>query len=348
MGLAEFPQWPYTSWQWEPEWTNPACLVFTTEGVRCVFSSRSDSLTLNLPPSQTTAWRAVVRVLRSTGDSIASVLFPADCRVCGDPLAVFSRVPVCDSCWNNLPEQSGPLCSRCGESLGVSDFGDGGSQQCRVCRLAAPDFERAVAHGLYLGTMRSLLHLLKYEGLEPVAVPLGALLATKAAAIADLPAKMVVVPVPLYKGKRRERGFNQSELLARAFCHAMRRMRPEWEGQPAFNGLERTRQTASQAGLTLHERRRNLRGVFSVPKQEAVRGRDILLIDDIYTTGATARACSLALKKAGAARVWVATVARAQRHEIQFVSSGIGAEVLAAELPMHEDVAMWDGGRTTQ
>jgi ComF family protein len=283
----------------------------------------------------------VVRVLRSTGDSIASVLFPAECRVCGDPLAVLSRVPVCDSCWNNLPEQSGPLCLCCGESLGVSDFGEGGEQVCRPCRLVAPEFELAVAHGLYTGTMRTLLHLLKYDGLEPIAGKLGALMAAKVAAIADLPAKMLVVPVPLYRGKRRERGFNQSQLLARAFCYAMRRLRPAWVGELAPGILIRQRATTSQAGLTLHERRRNLRGVFSVPDPEELQGRDVLLIDDIYTTGATARACSAALKKGGAARVWVATVARAQRHEIQFVSSGI-----AAETPMRDDVAMWDRGKT--
>jgi ComF family protein len=285
----------------------------------------------------------VVRVLRSTGDSIASVLFPADCRVCGEPLAVLGRIPVCDSCWNNLPKQSGPLCSRCGESLGISDFGEGREQQCRPCRLVAPDFEQAVAHGLYTGTMRSLLHLMKYDGLEPVAAKLGALLAGQVAAIPGLPAKMLVVPVPLNEGKRRERGFNQSELLARAVCDFMRLLRPAWKGELSPGILVRQRETKSQAGLTLHERRRNLRGVFSVSDPETLRGRDVLLIDDIYTTGATARSCSAALKKGGAARVWVATVARAQRHEIQFVSPGI-----AAEVPMREDVAMWDGGKSTQ
>jgi ComF family protein len=216
--------------------------------------------------------------------------------------------------------------------------------QCRPCRLVAPDFERAVAHGLYTGTMRSLLHLLKYDGFEPIATKLGALMAAKVAAIPGLPVKMFVVPVPLFAGKRRERGFNQSELLARAFCDAMRRLRPEWEGELAPPGvLVRQHETKSQARLTLHERRRNLRGVFSVPEPDRLQGRDVLLIDDIYTTGATARACSLALKQGGAASVWVATVARAQRHEIQFVSSGIGAEV-----PMQEDVAMWDGDKANQ
>lgn len=282
----------------------------------------------------------MVRVLRSTADSIASVLFPADCRVCGDPLAAFSRVPVCPSCWNDLPEQTGPLCSRCGESLVVSDFGEGEGMLCRPCRMAPPEFERAVAHGLYTGTLRSLLHLLKYDGLEPIADRLGAMLAEHVAAMEALPANVLVVPVPLYKGKRRERGFNQSELLARAVCNAMRRMRPEWSGEMGPGILNRRRETRSQAELSIAQRRRNLRGVFSVPKPERVRGRDVLLVDDIYTTGATARACSQALKKAGAASVWVATVARAQRQEIRFMGTSVN-------VPMQEDVAMWDGGKAT-
>jgi ComF family protein len=186
--------------------------------------------------------------------------------------------------------------------------------------------------------MRALLHLLKYDGLEPVAVKLGALLAARVAAVAELPIKMLMVPVPLFAGKRRERGFNQSELLARAVCDAMRRMHSGWSGELVPGILIRQRATKSQAGLTNAERRRNLRGVFSVAQPEILRGRDVLLIDDIYTTGATARACSAALKKGGAARVWVATVARAQRHEIQFASS-----TATVDVPMHEDVVMWDG-----
>jgi ComF family protein len=226
----------------------------------------------------------------------------------------------------------------------VSDFGEGSEEYCRPCRMVPPEFELAVAHGLYTNTLRSLLHLLKYDGLEPVAAGLGELLARQVAAIEGLPARMVVVPVPLFEGKRRERGFNQADLLARAVWAAMRRLRPEWTGELAPRALMRRRATQSQAGLTLHERRRNLRGVFSAPNPERLRGRDVLLIDDIYTTGATARACCAALKKAGAARVWVATVARAQRHEIQFAPT----LRTAAETPMDEDVVMWDGGTVVQ
>jgi len=201
----------------------------------------------------------------------------------------------------------------------------------------------ALAHGVYEGTLRSLLHLLKYEGVEPVAERLGALIAAQLAAVSNLPESMLVVPVPLFKGRRKERGFNQAELLARFAVRAMRRMRPEWEGEFAPGVLARQRATKSQAGLSQHERQRNLRGAFFVPDPTPVEGRNVLLIDDIYTTGATARACSQVLKRACAASVWVATAARAQRRQVEaFLPEPV------AEIPMHEDVAIWDGGTTVQ
>ena len=208
-----------------------------------------------------------------------------------------------------------------------------------MCRATAPPFERAVAHGLYQDKLRALLHLLKYEGMEPVAVPLGRLLARRVLSQENLHRKLVVVPVPLFRAKRRQRGFNQAEVLARATVKALRRARPEWGLAVAAGVLERRRATESQAGLTPHQRRANLRGAFFVPAPEKVKGAHVLLIDDIYTTGATARACAQALRKAGAASVHVATVARAQRQErIQ------PPALPAAALPMHEDVALWDAG----
>ena len=290
------------------------------------------------------AWRAIVRVLRSPLSSVTSVISPGNCAVCGDSLSDLARTPVCPSCWNDLPSQVNSLCSRCGEDLGVSDYGETpeGGILCRQCRLAPPPFEEAVAYGLYQSTMRSLLHLLKYEGIEPVAKRLGELLASRIEAISELPQRILVAPVPLFRSRRRERGFNQAELLARAVVRAMRRMRSDWEGEFAPGVLARQRATESQAGLSPNQRRRNLRGAFFVSDPTRVKGRDVLLIDDIYTTGATARACSQVLRKAGAARVWVATVARAQRRQVEAFRPA------AAEVPMHEDVAIWDGGTTVQ
>lgn len=291
------------------------------------------------------AWRAVVRVLRSPLSSVTSVTLPGNCAVCGDPLSDLARTPVCPSCWNDLPSQVNSLCSRCGEDLGVSDYGETPVERilCRQCRLVTPPFEAAVAHGVYQGTLRSLLHLLKYDGLEPIGQRLGELLADRITVISGLPESMLLIPVPLFKGRRKERGFNQAELLARAVLQAMGRRRPEWKGDIALGVLARQRATESQAGLSPHQRRRNLRGAFFVLDPGRVQGRDVLLIDDIYTTGATARACSQVLKRAGAARVWVATVARAQRRQVEPFRPETVAEV-----PMHEDIALWDGGTTVQ
>jgi len=199
--------------------------------------------------------------------------------------------------------------------------------------------------------MRPLLHLLKYEGLEPIATRLGQAIAGKLARYADLPADPLVVPVPLFRSRQKQRGFNQAELLASATLRAIRALRPEWRGQLAAKVLQRSRATQSQAGLSLSERRRNLRGAFFVSDTDAVRGRDVLLIDDIYTTGATARACSWVLKRAGAASVRVATAARAQRYDAvlqhQFQSAGPESPSRSPEeLDMSRDVALW--GSTVQ
>ena len=133
---------------------------------------------------------------------------------------------------------------------------------------------------------------------------------------------MLVIPVPMHPEKERRRGFNHAELLARAAIAEMHRRHPQWVLHLETRLLKRVRVTASQAGLTTHQRRQNLRGAFFAPHPARLAGQDILLIDDIYTTGATARACSRMLMNGGAASVRVATVARAQR----------------------EGVAMWDAG----
>ena len=306
---------------------------------RCVFPSQRDANALDVGQAGTSAWRAVARVLRSPVDSLCCALFPAPCRLCGESLLRFSRLPVCDSCWKQLPEQSGCLCSVCGEALGIGDFGAGDGLVCRVCRASAPPFARAVAHGLYQEKLRALLHLLKYEGMEPVADSLGRLLARQVMTIEDLPRTLLVIPVPLFKAKRRQRGFNQAEALARGAVRALWQTRPEWRLTVATGVLERRRATQSQAGLTPHQRRANLRGAFFVSAPEKLKGADVLLIDDIYTTGATARACAQALRRAGAGSVHVATVARAQRQEMIQMPA-----MSAKEVPMHEDVAVWDAG----
>ena len=184
--------------------------------------------------------------------------------------------------------------------------------------MAPPAFIRAVSFGVYEGSMRAVIHALKYSRMAPLARELGSRLASAIAQFApqaesDSHREMLVVPVPLHRSRMTQRGFNQSRTLATEALRILRRTHPEWRLELSSRSLVRQRSTESQAGLTPRQRRLNLRGAFFVSDSEALRGRHILLVDDIYTTGATARACSKILIEAGAASVRVATLARAQR-----------------------------------
>jgi ComF family protein len=240
--------------------------------------------------------------------------------LCQFPLLHLSAAPVCPSCWSLLRPQTSRLCRCCGEDLGIAQFSESETpshpEVCRPCELVPPGFDQAIAFGVYESTLRQLIHLLKYDRMEPVARRLASRLAPMISQLCkDAGGEVLVVPVPLHRSKRKERGFNQSELLAEAVIASVRRITPRIHLKIATGLLERKRATQSQSVLTTTQRRRNLRGAFFVAEnqEKKLASKDVLLIDDIYTTGATARACSKALKDAGAARVWVATIARAQR-----------------------------------
>jgi ComF family protein len=130
---------------------------------------------------------------------------------------------------------------------------------------------------------------------------------------AEAPAEMLVVPIPLHRSKYTQRGFNQARLLAVYALRALHKSYPKWRLKLASSTLMRLRATESQFGLTTRQRRLNVRGAFQVSTPAAVAKKHVLLIDDIFTTGATARSAAQALIRAGAASVWVATLARAGR-----------------------------------
>ena len=281
--------------------------------VRCVFRRDSGSLTFDVPTSETSRWRAVARVLRSPVDAVSCALFPASCVLCGSPLPHLSSVPICAICWTEFPVQSGNLCVRCGDVLDAPILvGPSSSGLCRACRLAPPPFVRAVAYGPYQDRMKAAIHALKYDRLHASSRRLGRMLAEAIAQLAnDAPGEMLVIPVPLHRSKFADRGFNQARSLAAAALAVLRKTHPEWRLTLASSTLMRLRATESQAGLTPRQRRLNVRGAFTVSDPAAVTQKHILLIDDILTTGATARAAAQALNRAGAASVWVATLARA-------------------------------------
>ena len=213
---------------------------------------------------------------------------------------------------------AGGVCSVCGERL-VSPYafaGDHGGPRCGLCQRITPPYAKAAAYGSYAGGLRELIHLLKYEKVKPAANVLGRMLAEALAVLRPSFADPVsVVPVPLHAVKLRQRGFNQSDLIARAALKLMK--------DPSLNlnsaALERRRETKSQIGLTSHQRRENMRGAFAVTRPDQVEGREVLLVDDVFTTGTTVSECARVLLRAGASKVWVATVARTLKAEAQAV-----------------------------
>ena len=176
---------------------------------------------------------------------------------------------------------------------------------CGSCQEELPPYQRAVAYGAYDGELRELIHLLKYDQVHPAASVLGHMLASAITKL-GLSADVLVVPVPLHASKRRQRGFNQAELIAHTAVKAMHDKRFEL----GTNALQRIKPTVSQIGLTRNQRQENLRGAFKDAHLSKVSGREVLLVDDVMTTGTTAAECARVLRRAKAKNVWVATVAR--------------------------------------
>ena len=255
--------------------------------------------------------------MHAAAEGLFAVLFPSDCRFCGAPLISISRLPVCGDCLDAIHPRQGAACATCGERLEGQFARREATNEpvCGECLAHEPEFVKASAYSAYSDGLRELIHLLKYDRVRPAAKVLGRMLAE---AIADLEpgfgqATPLLVPVPLHAAKLRARGFNQSELIAQAAVKLMPGGR-QWELNPAV--LIRHRDTESQTGLSRAQRRENMRGAFRVRAE--VKGRDILLVDDVFTTGTTVSECARTLRRAGAARVWVATVARVLKPEATF------------------------------
>jgi len=225
--------------------------------------------------------------------SLIDVIFPPRCAACREMLPPVDRpgvigdlCAVCDATLDPIVE----ACARCGlpgETV----------EQCATCRADPPAFDGATAAFLYGAAISDLLHHFKYEDHPELAHPLALQLARL-----TLPPVDVVAPVPLHPSRRRSRTYDQALYLARALA----RLR----GWPCAGGLlERTRPTARQVGQHRGARVLNVKGAFRA--SALAKDRQVLLVDDVMTTGATASECARALKAAGARMVHVASVARA-------------------------------------
>ena len=245
--------------------------------------------------------------MRGVLDSLFALFFPVLCRICQQPIELFTTVPVCQDCLRSVRPFAGLKCAKCGLFLqGPAVLH--GTVFCTLCRRGVFAFEQARSFAWHEGALRNLIHLLKYGGLRPLAEPLGKWMAGLLVDF-EIASFELVVPVPLHSRRQRVRGFNQSALLAAQISKLY--------GIPlGTKDCVRVRDTRPQTGLRAAERRKNVAGAFQVPRPQAVKSRHVLLIDDVPTTGATANACSRALLEAGASGVWVATLARVHRRDV--------------------------------
>lgn len=227
---------------------------------------------------------------------LLNFFLPAFCLLCGKPLPPAPGV-VCAACRDQLPWLKPPVCELCGAPFrGVVVQ----SARCQECQQQPPPFHQARAAVFYEAQCREAIHRFKYGRQFVYGRFLRELLAQALEVQALAREAEVLIPVPLHPRRLRQRGFNQALLLARAF-----------PGLPVARGaLVRQRYTRPQTELSPEERRRNVKGAFRVADPAAVAGKKVVLLDDVFTTGATVRECARMLRRAGAAQVAVITVAR--------------------------------------
>jgi ComF family protein len=239
-------------------------------------------------------------------DGLVDWLYPPRCRACGSWIAGRDAEYFCRACWPQIRLVGHPLCNHCGRPF----FDTGGEDHhCAACLIRPPHFTRARAWGCYPRDeitdhpLRVVVQKFKYGRKVSLGKPLGRLLAQGCREFLEADAGDLIVPVPLHPKRLRWRGFNQSLLLARQVSRLY-----EVPVDPFV--LYRERETPPQTQLTEDERRKNVRGAFATDPEKVLKDKKVLLVDDVYTSGATVNECSRMLLRGGAREVNVLTLAR--------------------------------------
>ena len=235
-------------------------------------------------------------IIRRNGYSLVTTIlnsiYPSICPLCSNLSDSYQHSPICTNCWLGIKRYSGPSCRICAVPL-VSVY----STVCRECLTNAPSFSMVLNYGIYSDALAEAINLMKFSGLRRLANPMGKLFLNL-----EMPECDGIIPVPLSKSALRERGFNQSLLMAKVISKKLK--------TPLYMDiLLKRKDTLPQVGLSSKERMKNLKGVFKTSGK--INKLRLLLLDDVMTTGATARECSKTLMSAGAKEVIVITLARA-------------------------------------
>jgi ComF family protein len=242
----------------------------------------------------------------SPANRLIDLIFPPRCPVCGSFIGQHApednnfHPDVCPSCRMDFHPLNAPYCTVCGLSF---ESKSGGVHICETCLREPPFFHALGAPYLYEGSLKTVIHLFKYGGRSGLVSFLGPLLASFARTWAPAEKATLVMPVPLHPRRLRERGFNQSKLLAGYVARAL------GTGMD-FLSLRRVKFTIPQTGLGKKERRKNVQRAFDLKTPERISGETVLLVDDVATTGTTLNECARVLSKAKAERVFALVIAR--------------------------------------
>ena len=232
---------------------------------------------------------------------LIDLIFPPKCIECGALVTSDTAVPICEECFAEITFIESPLCLCCGLPFKAETAGD---HLCGECITSKQYFSLARAVGIYDKVLLEAVHRFKYNRNITTGRALGKLMAGHAFPLFDPWRYNLIVPVPLHPKRLRQRGFNQAVILAKELAN-------KYAFELALNFLQRSIDTLPQFNLGRAERHSNVKGAFSVFRQARIDGRNIILVDDIFTTGNTVRECARVLLEAGAKEVAVLTLARA-------------------------------------
>jgi len=243
-----------------------------------------------------------VTAIRNIFHGLLDILYPRHCFACDKSLHEEENTYICENCLNKIKVTEVRRCARCGFELGpgIASSGKG----CPECKNTSLRFENSFFVSDNKGPLKNLIHQFKYHKHVCLIKPLGGLL-TGLLQQGIMPEIDVVVPVPLHWKKKQERGFNQSELIAKKICRKL--------SLPiSVNNLRRVKNTLSQTRLSRLQRQKNVNGAFKVKNPDMFFEKNVLLVDDVLTTGITASECARNLKNAGAKEVYLLALARSR------------------------------------
>jgi len=241
-----------------------------------------------------------MNMLRKVLNVLADIVYPKTCLVCKRQLKALTCVDnlVCTQCWAKIKINAPPFCHCCGRHLEKPI-----KNICPACVRKQLHFDRAFSPCVYEGVIKELIHVFKYQGKDYLGPTLTRLM-TEFIEEYNLPMDILdsVMPIPLHKTRLREREFNQAQILSN---HIARK----FGKKVSYDNLRRLRPTKTQTELEIDERLLNVKDSFTATKSQDLKGRNILLVDDVLTTGATCSEAAYTLKDAGANIVFVLTLA---------------------------------------